>query len=250
MLAAVPRALVERFFLTPDKIMHVRIRFQRFLYRLVRERVELLYANDSDIFLLFLAALFQQVVINLTRAQHNTLHGFRVEIVDFTNCRLEGAVSQFVHARYRQRVTQQRFRRHHDQRATHTAQRLTTQHMVNLRRRGRYANLHVLLGAELQIAFQTRGGVLRPLAFVAVRQQHHQTAHTAPLLLAGADELVDNHLRAVGEVAELRFPDGQSTRLCGGIAVFKCQDRFFRQHGVPDFKMALTVVDVLQRRIG
>lgn len=54
MLAAVPRALVERFFLTPDKIMHVRIRFQRFLYRLVRERVELLYANDSDIFCSFL----------------------------------------------------------------------------------------------------------------------------------------------------------------------------------------------------
>jgi hypothetical protein len=42
-----------------------------------------------------------------------------------------------------------------------------------------------------------------------VRQQHHQTAHPAPLLLAGADELVDHHLRAVGEVAELRFPDGQ-----------------------------------------
>jgi hypothetical protein len=43
-------------------------------------------------------------------------------------------------------------------------------------------------------------------------QQHHQTAHTAPLLLAGADELVDNDLRAVGEVAELRFPDGQGAR--------------------------------------
>jgi hypothetical protein len=39
-----------------------------------------------------------------------------------------------------------------------------------------------------------------------VRQQHHETAHLAPLLLAGGDELVDHDLRAVGEIAELRFP--------------------------------------------
>ena len=98
MLAAVPRALVERFFLAPDKIMHVRIRLQRFLYRLMRERIELLYANDSDIFLLVFTTLFQQVVVNLTRAQHNPLHCFRIELVDFTDRWLESAVSQFVHA--------------------------------------------------------------------------------------------------------------------------------------------------------
>ena len=134
MLAAVPRALVERFFLAPDKIMHVRVRLQRFLYRLMRERIELLYTHDSDIFLVVLTALFQQIVINLTRAQDNTLHRFRVEIIDFTDGRQEGAVRQFVQAGDRQRMTQQRFRRHHHQRTTHTAQRLTTQHVVNLSR--------------------------------------------------------------------------------------------------------------------
>lgn len=75
-------------------------------------------------------------------------------------------------------------------------------------------------------------------AFIAVRQQHHRATHTAPFLLAGADELVDNDLRAVGEVAELRFPDGQRARFRCRVAVFERQHRFFGQHGVPDLEFA------------
>jgi hypothetical protein len=48
-----------------------------------------------------------------------------------------------------------------------------------------------------------------PWPFVAVRQQQHEAAHALPLLLAGGDELVDDDLRAVGEIAELRFPQRQ-----------------------------------------
>jgi len=48
--------------------------------------------------------------------------------------------------------------------------------------------------------------VVRPLALVAVRQQQDHAGLLAPLLLAGADELVDDRLRAVREVAELRLP--------------------------------------------
>ena len=147
-------------------------------------------------------------------------------------------------------MTQQRFRRHHHQRTTHPAQRLTTQHVVDLSRSRRHADLHVLLGAELQITLQTRGGVLRALPFVTVRQQHHQATHTAPLLLAGADELVDNNLRTVGKVTELRFPDGQGAWFSRGVTVFKRQNRLFRQHGVPDLELALTVMHVLQRGVG
>ena len=91
--------------------------------------------------------------------------------------------------------------------------------------------------------------MLRTLAFIAVRQQHHQATHTAPFLFAGGDELVDHHLRTVGEVAELRFPDGQGARFSRGVTVFEGQHRFFRQHGVPDLELALTVVHVLQRRV-
>jgi hypothetical protein len=55
---------------------------------------------------------------------------------------------------------------------------------------------------------------------------------TAPLHFAGADELVDHHLGAVGEVAELGFPDGQGVRFGGRVAVFEGQHGLFGQHRV------------------
>ena len=39
--------------------------------------------------------------------------------------------------------------------------------------------------------------MLRPLPFVAVRQQAHEAGHTQPLALARRDELVEQHLRAI-----------------------------------------------------
>ena len=65
------------------------------------------------------------------------------------------------------------------------------------------------LRGELQIALDARAGVLRALAFVSVRQQHHNAGEQSPLVFARGDELVDDDLRAVGEVAELRLPQHQ-----------------------------------------
>ena len=59
----------------------------------------------------------------------------------------------------------------------------------------------------------------------------------APLHFARGDELVDHHLRAVGEVAELGFPDHQGVGI-RGVAVFKAQHRLFRQDGVDHDKRA------------
>jgi len=42
-----------------------------------------------------------------------------------------------------------------------------------------------------------------------MREQHHETAHLAPFRLSRSDELIDNHLRAIREIAELRFPQRQ-----------------------------------------
>jgi hypothetical protein len=72
-----------------------------------------------------------------------------------------------------------------------------------------------VLRAELEVALDAGRGVLGPLPFVSVRQQHDQAAETAPLHFARTDELVDNHLRAVGEITELRFPDDQRLRVGG-----------------------------------
>ncbi|MNV40349.1 hypothetical protein D3C71_1319510 [compost metagenome] len=121
--------------------------------------------------------------------------------------------------------------------------------MVDLCRSGRDAHLHVLFCTQLQVTFQTRRGVLWTLTFVTMRQQHHQATHTAPFLLAGADELVDHHLSTVGEVTELRFPNGQGARFCGGVTIFERQYGFFRQHGVPHFELALPAVNIGQRNV-
>src|ERR1035438_6002314 len=63
--------------------------------------------------------------------------------------------------------------------------------------------------------------MFRALALVAVRQKHHQTRRKIPFVFGGADELVDDHLRAVYEIAELRLPENQSFRIVAAETIFK-----------------------------
>jgi len=121
-------------------------------------------------------------------------------------------------------VTQQRLRRHDDQRLALHADGLTAQHMEDLSSRGRHAHFHVHLGTQLHEALRTSGRVLRTLTFIAVRQKHDQTAGTAPFRLTGRDELVDNNLCTVGEVTELAFPNDELIRIGRGITVIKSED--------------------------
>jgi len=46
------------------------------------------------------------------------------------------------------------------------------------------------------------------------------------------DELIDDDLSAIAEVAELSFPNGQAARFSSGETVFESHDGLFRQHGV------------------
>jgi hypothetical protein len=55
--------------------------------------------------------------------------------------------------------------------------------------------------------------VLGALAFVAVGEEQDEPGEQAPLVLAGGEELVDDHLGAVDEVAELRLPEDQRLRV-------------------------------------
>ena len=52
--------------------------------------------------------------------------------------------------------------------------------------------------------------MLRSLPLITVRQQHHQSGEQSPFVFARGDELIDHNLRAVGKVAELRFPERTS----------------------------------------
>ena len=91
--------------------------------------------------------------------------------------------------------------------------------------------------------------MLRPLPFVAVRQQQGQTRDPTPFGFARGNELIDHHLRAIGEVTELAFPDHERVRLGRGITVFEGHHSFFGQQGIDDREVALRGADVLQRDV-
>src|SRR6202521_5650133 len=99
-------------------------------------------------------------------------------------------------------VPQQRLRRHQDQRLPDLALKLTPQYVEVVGRRRAVRHLHIVLGAHLQEALEPRRGMVRALAFVAMRQQAHETGHAQPFALAARYELIEHDLRATGEGAE------------------------------------------------
>ncbi len=112
------------------------------------------------------------------------------------------------------------------------------------------ADLDIILAAHLQITLEPGRGMFRPLPLVAVRQQQHEPRHAQPLRLARGDELVDDDLGAVGEIAELRLPQYQRLRIGERIAVIEAQHRGFRQRTVEDLDGRLADLDIVQRDIG
>src|SRR5438477_1209624 len=248
-LDAVPRALVAGLLLAPHDALRARIGVDLRLELVVREGIELLEAHDRDVLDAALGALGDDVVVHLARAEDHTPHFLRRELLDLGDDHLEAAAREFRELRGRFLLAQQALRRHHDEGLAHRAQDLAPDHVEELRRRRGHANLDVVLGAELQVALEPRGRVLRPLAFVAVRQEHRERAQPSPLRLARGDELVDHHLRAVGEVAELRFPDDELEGLRGRVAVFEAEHGLFGEERIDDDEIALAVADVLQRDV-
>ena len=126
---------------------------------------------------------------------------------------------------------------------------LPAQDVEVVRRRRAVGDLHVVFGAHLQEALEPRRGMLRPLPFVAVRQQADEARHAQPFALARRDELVEHDLRAVGEVAELRFPQRQRVRLGGRIAVLEAEHGLFRQHRIEHFEARLLGAEMVERRV-
>ena len=81
--------------------------------------------------------------------------------------------------------------------------------------------------------------MFRALALIAMRQQQHEARHAQPFHLAGGDELVDHHLRAIGEIAELRFPQHQRLGLGEAVAIFEADHRFFGEQRIDDLEFGL-----------
>ena len=144
----------------------------------------------------------------------------------------EPRLRQVLDPRRRLRQAQERLRGHDHERALLGHARLTAQHVEVLGRRGEVGDPDVALGRERQEALQAAGGVLGARALVAVRQQHRQPRALAPLGERGDDELVDDHLRRVHEVAELRLPQHEAVRCLHRVAVLEAEAGDLRQRRV------------------
>ena len=126
---------------------------------------------------------------------------------------------------------------------------LAAQHVEVLRGGSGVDDAHVVLRAQHEEPLEPGRRVLGSLALEAVRQQQHQAAALAPLVFGGDDELVDDRLRAVGEVAELRFPAHQRVLVGDRVAVLEAERRELREHGVVDHERRRVSPRCCERRV-
>src|SRR2546429_233414 len=87
------------------------------------------------------------------------------------------------------------------------------------------------------------------LALVAVREEQHEAAQALPLRLLAGEELVDDHLRAVDEVAELRLPEDQPAWVGEAHAELEAEHGVLGQHAVDDAEGRLVAPDVVERDV-
>ena len=145
------------------------------------QRVKLLDANNGRILDLVLLPILEQVVINFPRAKDHTL-----DFVCRANFRrgqnfFETAIEEFLLGRGGELGPQQAFRCHDDERLDEVAFHLPAQDVKVLRGSRYVADLDVVFSAKLQESLEPSAGMFRPLAFVAVWQQHNQPAWPLPL---------------------------------------------------------------------
>src|ERR1700760_26353 len=88
-----------------------------------------------------------------------------------------------------------------------------------------------------------------PLAFVAVRQKQNEAGRQRPLVFAGAQKLIDDDLRAVDEVAELRFPHNESFGIVAAEAVFEAEACGLGERRVMDFAKRLFARKMRKRQV-
>src|SRR5690606_32445750 len=89
---------------------------------------------------------------------------------------------------------------------------------------GEVGDLNITTCTQLQKALQSGTAVLRTLAFIAMRKQHHNATGLLPLALSTADELVNDYLCAVGKITKLCVPANQYIRSQQGIAVIESKN--------------------------
>ena len=209
-----------------------------------RKRVVLLHTHEGDIRNLPLRHLGHQVIVDLAGVQHDAANRSPVGDLRIVDDRLELARGERGYLADRPTQSQHRLRCEHDQGATRASVGLSTKKVeIGCGRRGT-RDRHVVLGAQLQVALDSRGRMIGPLALIPVRQQKHHTRPLAPLLFRARNELVDDGLGSVREVAELRLPEHEGIGSLDRVPVLEAHRRVLAEQRIVDPEFGLSVCQV------
>ena len=93
--------------------------------------------------------------------------------------------------------------------------------------------------------------MLGPLPLISVREQQHDRRVLPPLRPIGGDELVDDRLRDVHEIAVLRLPKHQRILGRSAVPVLEAKHRCLRERTIVDLDSAAgtTIGEVLERNV-
>src|SRR4029077_6055850 len=223
-LQASPRAHVLRLLLHPVQPLKLRIRGDQLEDGLERQRIQLFDTRDGDIGRLEALRREAQLVVDPPRTEKqgpDLVATFCARwIVDHG---LEPAAAEVGEPGRRFLEAQQAFWREDEQRARVVEESLAAHEVKVLRGRRAVREAHVVVRAELQEAFDSRARVLRPRPVIAVGQQQGQAGVLPPFGAGRRDELVDDHLGVVEEVAVLRLPDDQGLRVRRAVAILEAE---------------------------
>ena len=111
------------------------------------------------------------------------------------------------------------------------------------------ADLNIILGGKLEKTLEATARVFRTLSFVTVRQKQHDTARPLPFRFGRNDELIDDRLRAIRKIAELRLPQAKHVRIIERVTVIETEDGGFRKQTVIDANALLLLTQMHQWHI-
>jgi len=100
--------------------------------------------------------------------------------------------------------------------------------------------------AQLQKPFQPSRTMLGTLSIIPMRQVDNQPRTLQPFPLARRKELIDDALRIIREVPELRLPDDQTRRGYERIPKFESQDSEFGERRIARGECCLVLSEILE----
>jgi hypothetical protein len=223
--------------------------------------------GDVAVQLPVLARLLQ-IVVHLTGAEQHLLHVLRIltggALVGDDPPEL-GVLQHVVEAALGFRMTQQTLGSHHDERLPERQGDLSPHDVEEVGRGGAVGDDPVdvvelahgklvalwwevlwVVGGHLQEALQAGAGVLGTHALEAVREEHDEAALAHPLGLTRRDELVDDALGGVVEVAELGLPDDERVGVGHRVAELEAEHAELGEGAVADDVGRLVGVQVAQ----